>query len=311
MDSAAENAVPTIQAMRRQEETSYTCIDYLHQQQLQQHAGDIARNMPLSSLTAVTPSCREKMVQWSYKVVDFCHFNRETVSIGMSILDRYLMTKSGQSAVFNSTEFQLAAMTSLYTAVKIHEPEVMSSQLVSTLSRGAHTEEEVELMERRILHAVNWHVNPPTSLSFVRQYINLLPSEFLDEATKSTLYEVSKYQTELVVADYNLISISASTIAYASFVNALESLGLGSRVMECLCSILAQAAVIDVQSPALAFVQLKLCDAVTQQQVTETTTSTKATTKAVGTSCGGSMARSAPRRESYEASPCTVTRMEM
>ena len=66
MDSAAENTVPTIQAMRRQEETAYSCIDYLHQQQLPQMRDP--SNEPLSSGYAVTPICREKMVQWCYKV---------------------------------------------------------------------------------------------------------------------------------------------------------------------------------------------------------------------------------------------------
>ena len=251
------------------------------------------------------------------QVVDFCHFSRETVTIAMSILDRFLMTQQGRSAIFDSAEFQLAAMTSLYTAVKIHEPEVMSSNLVSTLSRGAHTDKEVEVMERRILQAIKWHVNPPTSLSFIREFLNLLPPEFLDESTKTTLYEISKYQSELVVADYALVSIPASTIAYASLINALEGLCMDRVILGYAGSILAQAAGIEVPSAALTFVQVQLCDAVTKQtqpqhqQQQNTTPTSSAPTQAAPSSCGMDQKAVAPRRSSYKASPCTVTRMEL
>jgi len=60
MCSAAEDVVPTIQAMRRQENQVYTCIEYLSQQQ--------PSHQIKSSSYTVTPQCREKMVEWSYKV---------------------------------------------------------------------------------------------------------------------------------------------------------------------------------------------------------------------------------------------------
>ena len=251
-----------------------------------------------------------------HQVVDFCKFSRETVAIAMSILDRFLSTQQGRSAIFDSADFQLAAMTSLYTAVKIHEPEVMSAQLVSTLSRGAHSEAEVKVMERRILQSVKWHVNPPTSLSFVRSFLDLLPSDFLDEATKSTLYEVSKYQTELVVADYSLVIVPASTIAYASLVNALEGVCLDRTVLGFVSSILAQAAGLDMLSATLVHVQGQLFEAVTQQTAHTSSPASKRAPKSAqvagGSSCGMvSQATGKPRRGSYKASPCTVTRMEI
>lgn len=227
----------------------------------------------------------------------------------MSILDRFLATRQGRAAIFDSSDFQLAAMTSLYTAVKIHEPEVMSAQLVATLSRGAHTEAEVKAMESRILEAVKWRVNPPTSLSFVRYLLELLPPEFLNQDTRSTLYEVSKYQTELVVADYSMVTVPASIIAYASLVNALEGVCMDRTALGYVCAILSQAAGVDVQSAGLAFVQRELFEAVSLQTTTQTsngTTSEKAAPVAGGSSCG-----MVQRRSSYKASPCTVMRMEI
>ena len=68
MDSATENIIPVIRAMRRQEQSAYYCTDYLHQQQ----PPAFLSNGPLScSSYAASPACREKMVQWAYKVCSF------------------------------------------------------------------------------------------------------------------------------------------------------------------------------------------------------------------------------------------------
>jgi SOS response regulatory protein OraA/RecX len=58
-----ETIVATIQAMRLQEQRAYICQDYLYQQE---HEEAQLRG-PLSK-QAVTNDCREKMVQWCYKV---------------------------------------------------------------------------------------------------------------------------------------------------------------------------------------------------------------------------------------------------
>merc|ERR1712226_396506 len=86
---------------------------------------------------------RKKMVAWCFQVVDFCKFQRETVSIAMNLLDRFMMTSQSQVAKTDVKVYQLAAMTALYTAVKIHEPEVMDPKLISNLSRGVYQPEEV------------------------------------------------------------------------------------------------------------------------------------------------------------------------
>lgn len=237
------------------------------------------------------------------------------------------------------SQFQLAAMTALYLSVKTHEPEVMSSELVSTLSRGAHTEEEVELMERRVLHALTWQVNPPTTLSFVREFLKLLPAELLDHEMHMTLMEICKFQSELAVADYNLVAMGASSIAYASLMNGLESLCMDRSILGYVSSIVSQAAGINLFSEHLVQIQIRLCQAVaqTQQPVAVALPQPVAVQQPVqqhqmlqqqqpqqlvqqqqqqhprgqnfgGGACGRSLG---PKRTSFKASPCTVTRMEV
>ena len=229
----------------------------------------------------------------------------------MSILDRFLCSQDGKIILKNRNQYQLAAMTSLYTAVKLHEPEVMSAQLVATLSRGVHTAQEVEQMELRILNGIAWHVNPPTALSFVREFMKLLPSTLLvDASIKATVFEVTKFQAELAVGDATLISTPASTIAYASLMNALGSVCLDRNAVGYVSSILSQAGHINLFAPTLAHVQARLCLSITQQSQTATIKTAMAQAKAacMDHTNSGTLAK---RRSSYQASPCTVTRMEL
>ena len=62
-------------------------------------------------------------------------------------MDRYLDTAAGTATRTNPRVFQLAFMTSFYTATKIHEPAAIPPKLISQLGRGVYTEEEVEAME--------------------------------------------------------------------------------------------------------------------------------------------------------------------
>ena len=65
--AATDEVVATIKAMRHQEERCYIGTDYLYQQQNEAAAMGIPTIGPLS-VDSVTIDCREKMVQWCYKV---------------------------------------------------------------------------------------------------------------------------------------------------------------------------------------------------------------------------------------------------
>ena len=61
-------------------------------------------------------------------------------------MDRYLATK-----YVNKKIFQLAAMTSLYLAVKLHEPGRLSMAAMIELSRGVFVKEQMKGMEMELL----------------------------------------------------------------------------------------------------------------------------------------------------------------
>jgi Cyclin, N-terminal domain len=223
-----EATLATIEAMIRQETHHYNRGDYFAK-----HRSSIPYD--------VDTDCRRKMGSWQMQVVDFCKFNRESVEVASSYLDRYLFSAQGAGALKDRSLFQLAAMTCLYSAVKIHEPEAMDPKLVSSLSRGAYSPKDIENMELTLVRALEWRMNPPTALAFVRQFMSLIPDDALDTETRTIAYDIAKFQTELAVLEYNFVGVSASSTAYCCLLNALDSAAVEPHIVECVATLLQNA----------------------------------------------------------------------
>lgn len=202
----------TIRSMKRQE-ASYLSEDYI---QILEDRHD--------NESAIDRECRFRMVGWCYQVVDFCEFSRDTVAISINFLDRFMSTFSGYHARRDRRTFQLAAMTCLYTAIKIHEQQALEPKVISDLSRGTYTEKEITDMEREILEAMKWRMNPPTPLSFIVAFLSIIPENVMKEIDREAVTETAKYQTQLAVLDYYFLSCSPSSIAIAALVNAAQGM---------------------------------------------------------------------------------------
>jgi len=216
MYPSAEQTLETIDAMRRQEEHHRYCVtDYL---------SEIPKIATTSLDNPVDVSCRSVMGKWCNEIADFCNYKRETVAIAMNCLDRFMATPSGQEILLDRNLYQLAAMTALYSSVKIHEMEAMDPNLVSRLSRGVHTTAAVEAMEFKMLNAIQWRVNPPTAMSFTRMIINdLVSNHLLSPCKKETIIDITRIQIELTVNEYDFSTFNGSSIAFACMLNAIES----------------------------------------------------------------------------------------
>lgn len=202
--------------MRKQEDSAYRCSDYVTSFR---NSGTGQTPNQQQQFMPVDEDCRVKMCEWCYQVIDFCKLRRETVSISMSFLDRY--ASASRSAVLDRRKYQLAAMTSLYVAIKIFEPPLPISVL-SDLSRGVYSEEEISKMEVEILFALNWRVAGPTVLSFIYHMIALLPpSVSKNESSVSKLIDFSQFQAELAVGDCFFMTQRASSVALAAVMNSM------------------------------------------------------------------------------------------
>jgi hypothetical protein len=151
--------VERINVMLEQETRYYCTEDYLSSDFQQKLASVVADTddliPPVASTTSSSTSSsssgineiwREKICEWSYQVIDHFAFSREVVSISIHYLDRYLATRP-----VNKKMFQLAAMTTLYIAIKLYEPGRLSMPSMIELSRGYFLVEQMAAMERSIL----------------------------------------------------------------------------------------------------------------------------------------------------------------
>jgi Cyclin, N-terminal domain len=164
-----------LDAMFHQESTSYKTVDYLkadHQAKLAAavvlgpstlgttiaeppHPTNKESSGPASlasnSSGSINDIWREKICEWSYQVIDHFDFNREVVAISFHYLDRFLAGR----ADCGKKVFQLAAMTTLFLAIKLYEPgDKLSMPSMIQLSRGYFKVEQMVAMEVAILRYV-------------------------------------------------------------------------------------------------------------------------------------------------------------
>ena len=205
------NIVETVQVMLLQE-SDYSVADL----RMQADDSGFSNN--------VTSSGRDKMVEWCCRVIQYCNLETEIVSIAMNYTDRMCIAQP--QILMNPCKYQLVAMTSLYTAAKIHAPEALDPKLVSNLSRGTYTAEEIEAAERMLLSTLKWKVNPPTAHSFARQFFELVqPALSIQE--RETALRFSLKQIDSFMCKYFCSSlIRPSVVAYCAFMNALGYLSI-------------------------------------------------------------------------------------
>lgn len=236
-----EEALASVSAMRHKEQTDYKCDDYMYRQ-----------SGPCPVLDAgggrVDELCRRLMAEWCVKVVDRCSFARETAAIAMSMLDRFLATPQGSEAITSRNVFQLASMTCLYTAIKVHESEALQPQTIVQLSRGIFTIHDIEKMELRILFAIRWRTNPPTPLVFVQHFLAAAATSSQGAIQyHHQLLEFATLQIELTLVDYKYAIIRPSSIAYASLSNAFRMLEIPNPAFMTILSVLVELDDVEAQ----------------------------------------------------------------
>jgi lipoyl(octanoyl) transferase len=188
----------------------------------------------------VSESWRRKICEWIFEVVDHFSFDREVVSIALDYLDR---VSSKQTEVSGKPvpkrQFQLIAVTSLYIAIKLHgETDAVDGPRLKLrieafveLSRGHFKVETIEAMELSILSALEWRVNPPTTVHFLAYFLRLLPQWSKEEYAESyesmarRIFDTAKYLNELSVCLSTFtFHYRPSTVAYASILCAIDTL---------------------------------------------------------------------------------------
>ena len=222
-----EEAYEMVGAMRRQEGRGYQKEDWLELTQAEMDSG----RRPQHWEDVVDAECRDKMVNWCFQVVQFCKFSAEAVETTMSLVDRFLATPEGVEGRTDRSVYQLVCMAALYTTFKIHEQRAMTPDLVARLSNGVHTPDDIKKMEVKMLIALQWRVNPPTSFDFMGKLIELIPLDMMSSSMREIVRDLTDYQFQLAVRSHHFMTAPASIVAYVALLNSLECVGLDSSTV--------------------------------------------------------------------------------
>ena len=217
-----------VKALLVQEKSGrYQCADYLSMTSWQRSVYDFIKRERYSSDhqgdARIDEYCRDQIVEWTFRVVDYFHIDREVVAVSLSFLDRFLVT-----CQCDRSTFKLAATSSLNLAVKLLHPcKLADLGILSDLSRGEFDMRDVAEMESHILEGLKWNLHPPTPNAISTLFLDCI---VLDQGINMTgadmddLHDISSFFTELAVCDYYFVSRSPSEIALAAIINALEGM---------------------------------------------------------------------------------------
>ena len=207
-------------AMRRKERTSYNYRVYVSTSNL--------RGVPIESDTLgmsqqLLPGWRARICMWCYNVVDHFDLSREIVSVGMSILDRFLATRG--NTAYNSDFIHLASLAALHIAIKSRDSTIIRLETLASFCSGSLRPNQIIAMEEDILSRLSWLIHPPTAVSFASHFFLLLPrSVVLSLRERKEIYETSIYFAELSVGDSFFVDRPyPSEVGFAALLIALDS----------------------------------------------------------------------------------------
>ncbi len=201
--------------------------------------------------------CRDKICEWTYRLINFFNVNRETVYFTMSYLDRFLM-----SYKVDRYTYKILATTSLLLALKVHQPrKLILKNVIEDLSKGEFDMDDVDRTELMMLKTLSWSLHPPSPMDFVSRLIEYQlpliaalnhsltvggaatspsPTPNATESNggpgKSLFFNVDKVQAhaiffvELSVFDYYFVTQKPSVVALAAILNTIEGLGLFQKI---------------------------------------------------------------------------------
>lgn len=206
-----EDAVDSLTVMVLQDR-KYRSRDYIGRRRKRQNE---LEEVSSSDDEEVDASCREKMVEWSYRVCDHFSVSREIVAFAFSFLDRFVDRCS-----CDRTAFKLASMTSLYIATKMLNIKQISIATLAELSRGEFEIEHLAQMERIIIHTLDYRLNPPTVQAFLTQLRAMFPT--MEETVARDVFQRAVYYAELSVYDYYFVKENRYETAVAAILNSID-----------------------------------------------------------------------------------------
>ena len=147
---------------------------------------------------------RSILVDWLVEVHQKFKLLPETLFLAVNIIDRFLSIKAVQFA-----KLQLVGVTAMFIAAKYEEVYAPSINQYVYMTDGGYTTEEIMKAERVILSTLDFNLQYPNPLSFLRR------------VSKADLYDLNtrtmgKYLMEITLLDECFLKYTPSMIAAAA-----------------------------------------------------------------------------------------------
>jgi len=161
-------------------------------------------------------------------MIDYFEVDRSIIAIALYYQDRFLGTEKGKAVQNDRSLFRVVSVTSLYMALKIYVPERwnVTCPAFSKLCQGTVNGKEINDMETSILFALDWHVNPPSPMLYVKALLDLIfyaaAKRTSESSSRDHILELVSYQLDTALDDVRLLQVKSSIIGTASLLNALE-----------------------------------------------------------------------------------------
>ena len=168
------------------------------------------------------------MCSWYYEMSSFLKTSPGTASRAMSLLDRFMNSGSPQAVTASKIrdEYQLAALTALFVAIKLYDRLHIMPCHVSYLSRGRYTSEEVIAMELVMLQSLEWRVTTPTKLDYANLILDCVVSQLSVEGEAQVVSGGIRDLTGLQIQLSDFYAVYShsmqSMVALAAAMNAYE-----------------------------------------------------------------------------------------
>ena len=162
----------------------------------------------------VTSKMRSLLVDWLVSVHHQFELAQETLFLTVNILDRYLEL---EAAATPRDQLQLVGTAALLLACKMEEIYLPSLEDFVYSTDNAYSEAQLRAMEVRMLAALNFDLNAPISLSFLRRYSKAGDVDVLE-------HTLAKYILELSLLDCGQASLPPSLAAASALLLSLQLL---------------------------------------------------------------------------------------
>jgi len=151
----------------------------------------------------VTGKMRAVLVDWLVEVQQQFKLLQETFFLTLDIVDRYLNCEGRH---VHKSQLQLVGVSAMFLASKIEEiyaPEISDFVYITD---DTYTADEIRCTELRILNVLDFKLNKPSSLVFLRRFSKAGDVDILQ-------HNLAKYVLELALVEYPLVSLRPSLLA--------------------------------------------------------------------------------------------------